>query len=212
VNVDAAAAKRWKPVAKLTARRDKISVQLWEARARAAELSAQLPAAKERDRQARGRALADATEPPASEADRISRELEDAQRLAADLEAAGEVLAAELRDLREAHREQWAPEQAQVVANAREQLLRSCERLEEDAQALEDATALHAWAVRDEIATVDPFGGRLTNTGALREAIGQLRAAVQGLAAGETNRPVPPQPEPSWLQRRLAAKANTGWG
>ncbi len=91
-------------------------------------------------------------------------------------------------------------------------MLGATDKLEQQLSSRTDELALQAWvAAPVEQPLTDPHGGRLTHEGTLATALTQLRAAVEGLAAGTTPQP-PAKPEPDPITKRLLAKANQGWG
>ena len=207
------ARKRFRPLANTLERRDRIDRDLRDAREQAGLLTAALPAAERNDRAARGRALADGTPPPKQgKKQRLAAELAATRQRADDLEAASELIAAELLQLRQTRQEDWAGSQTEAVARARAAVLEATGKLESAVAALEDELALRSWieAPTGETAP-DPHGGRLTHTGTLTTALDQVRAAVDGLAAGETTAE-PPRREPVPLTKRLLTKAKPGWG
>ena len=79
-----------------------------------------------------------------------------------------------------------APRSGAVLAAALE--------LEAKVSAFGDEVAVYAWAVTPDAGTVDPHGGQTTHGGAIAAALDQLRAATEGIAAGE-ERPTPVQSE-----------------
>jgi hypothetical protein len=107
LDAEALARKRWKPVEKAAAKREEIGRKLVEARARVAELTSAHPAAEERDREARGLALAEGKPAPLSEAKKIERELEEARSLVQDLDAAAAVVQRQFQEVLDANRESW---------------------------------------------------------------------------------------------------------
>jgi len=213
LDAESLARTRWKPAEKALAKREQIAGRLREARARVAELTFAHPAAVERDRQARGYALAEGMPTPQSEAEQIARELDEAQEHAKDLEAAAVLVEDQLREVRDANRESWVQSQERAIEQAGKAVLTRLEALEQEVGKLEDERGLLAWIepVSAE-GSVDPHGGRPTHTGTVAAALDQLRAAVSALAAGEESGKPPPGRESSWVEKRLAAKARSSWG
>jgi hypothetical protein len=103
--------------------------------------------------------------------------------------------------------------QGRAIGEARNGVLSALAALEQAAAKLEDERGLLAWIepVPAE-GSVDPHGGRLTHSGALAAGVDQVRTAIAALAAGEESRKPEPGPEPSWIEKRLAARAQGGWG
>jgi hypothetical protein len=196
------ARKRWRAAEKAVARRERIARDLAETRQLIGTRTAALPAAERADRLARGQAVADGRQPPPQgEKDRLEAELNLAKQRSDDLQAAAELAATEILELRQANRDTWAGSQAQAVDKARGAVLEATDKL-----------ALQAWvAAPVEQPLADPHGGRLTHEGTLATALTQLRAAVEGLAAGTTPKP-PAKPEPDPITRRLINKARPSWG
>jgi chromosome segregation ATPase len=214
LDAETLARKRFKPVEKVLAKREQIARKLVEARARVGELQAALPEAEANDRAARGRAIADGRiAPRESEKERISAEIEKTQQQVDDFLAAGELVERDLSELLEANREGWSKAQEREVAQARNAVLTAVQEVAVAVEKLGAENALRAWIdpVPPE-GSVDPYGGRLSHSGALGAALDQVRAAVEALASGEEYGKPPPEPEPSWVERRLAAKAKPGWG
>jgi len=110
------------------------------------ELSAALPEAERRDRELRGQAVAAGKAVEVGEAGKLAAELEDAQQSAKDLEAATEVVARELLDVREANRDTWTQSQDRHVEKARAAVLTAADGLAAAVAKLEDENALRAWA------------------------------------------------------------------
>jgi hypothetical protein len=210
---EALARKRWKPIEKAAAKRDEIGRKLTEARARAAELASAQPGAEQRDREARGYALVDGKQLPPSEAEKITRQLEQAQKDVEDFDAALGVANRRLQEVLDEHRQAWAQEQERTIEQARNAVLSALASLEQGVATLEEERTLLAWLepVSDE-GSVDLYGGRVTHSGVLAAAVDQVRSAVAGLADGEESRRPEPEREPSWVEKRLAAKAKSGWG
>jgi hypothetical protein len=100
-----------------------------------------------------------------------------------------------------------------AIEQAGNGVLSALAALEEAVGKLEDERGLLAWIepVPAE-GSVDLHGGRLTHSGALAAAVDQVRSAVAGLAAGEESCRPEPEREPSWVEKRLAAKAKPRWG
>ena len=199
--------------AKAAAKREEIGRKLVEARARVAELTSAHPAAEQRDREARGLALAEGKPAPSSEAKKIEREREEARSLVQDLDAAAVVVQRQFQEVLDANRESWLQVQERAIEQARNGVLSALAAFEQAVGRLEEERGLRAWLepVPAEGA-VDPHGGRLTHSGALAAAVDQVRSAVAGLAAGEESRRPEPGREPSWVEKRVAAKAKPGWG
>jgi hypothetical protein len=213
MNPETLARKRWRTVGKTLDRRDRVASDLAEARQHGAALRAMLPAAERNDRLARGQAAADGKQlPRQSETERLEAELAATKQRADDLQAAAELVAAELLEVRQSNRDAWCESQAEAVERARRNLAEAADNLEAQISALENELELRRWV--DEPlgeATVDPFGGRLSHTAALSQALAQVRNAVDGLAAGTQAEP-PRRPEPDPVTKRLLAKARPGWG
>jgi hypothetical protein len=207
------ARKRWRAAEKAVARRERIAHDLAETRQLIGTLTAALPAAERNDRLARGQAVADGHQPPPQgEKDRLEAELNLAKQRSDDLQAAAELAATEILELRQANRDTWAGSQAQAVDKARGAVLEATDKLEQQVSSLTDELALQAWlAAPVEQPLADPHGGRLTHEGTLATALTQLRAAVEGLAAGTTPQP-PAKPEPDPITKRLINKARPSWG
>ena len=179
------ARKRWKPVERVAAMRDEIARKLAAARARVADLQSSHPAAKQRDREARGLALAEGKPAPPSKAKKIERELEEARSLVQDLDAAATVLQRQFQEVLGASRDAWVQSQERAIEQAGNGVLSALAALEQAVGKLEDERGLLAWIepVPAE-GSVDPYGGRLTHSGALAAAVDQVRSAVAGLALG----------------------------
>jgi hypothetical protein len=213
LDAETLARKRWKPVEKAAAKREEIERKLVAARARVAELQSAHPAAEQRDREARGLALAEGKPAPPSGAKRIERELEEARSLVQDLDAAVVVVQRQFQEVLDASRDSWLQTQERAIGQAGNSVLAALAALEEAVAKLEDERGLLAWIEPVPVeGSVDPYGGRLTHSGALAAAVDQVRSAVAGLAAGEESRRPEPGREPSWVEKRLAAKAKPGWG
>ena len=207
------ARKRWRTLAKILDRQDRVAADLAEARRQNGVLHAALPEAERNDRLARGQAAAAGNQPPSqSETQRLEAELAASKQRADDLQAASEVVAAELLELRQRNRDQWGRSQAETVDRARRSVAEAVASLEAKVDALEDEATLQRWVdePRAEV-TIDPHGGRLDHNLVLAEAIARLRTAVEGLAAGTQAEP-PQRPEPDPVTKRLLAKARPGWG
>ncbi len=213
MDAETLARKRWKPVEKAAAKREEIGRKLAAARARVAELQSAHPAAEQRDREARGLTVVEGKPAPPSEAKKIERELEEARSLVQDLDAAAAVVQRQFQEVLAANRESWAQAQEREIEQARSGVLSALAAFEQAVGKLEDERGLLAWIepVPAE-GSVDPYGGRLTHSGALAAAADQVRSAVVGLAAGEESRGPQPERELSWVEKRLAAKAKPGWG
>jgi hypothetical protein len=213
LDAEALARKRWKPVEKAAAKREEIGRKLVAARARVAELTSAHPAALERDRQARGLAIAEGKPAPPSHAEQIAHELEQARELVQDVEAAAVVVQGQLQEVLDTNRDSWVSAQQRAIEQAGNGVLSALAALEEAVAKLEEERGLLAWIepVPAE-GLVDPHGGRLTHSGALAAAVDQVRAAATGLTAGEESGRPDPEREPSWVEKRLAAKAKPGWG
>jgi hypothetical protein len=213
LDAETLARKRWKPVDKGAAKREEIGRKLATARARVAELTSAHPAAEQRDREARGLALAEGKPAPSSEAEKIARDLEEARSLVQDLDAAAAVVQRQFQEVLNSNRDAWVQSQERAIEQARNGVLSALAEFEPAVEKLEDERGLLAWLepVPAEGA-VDPYGGRLTHSGALAAAVDQVRSAVTGLATGEESRRPHPEREPSWVEKRLAAKAKPGWG
>lgn len=202
------ARSRFRSARRLLERRDKIGRELTEARQHSGQLHRALPQAERRDREARGRATAEGRNRPPLEAAPIVAEIEDVRQRIEDLEAAAEVVEAELRELRQTNRDSWSERQARHVAQARRAVLTAAAELEAAVSTLEDENALRAW-VAEPVGqgAVDPAGGRVTHAGAIAAALDQVRAAVDGIAAGEAS----PVPTPV-RGRKLLPMERPGWG
>jgi riboflavin biosynthesis pyrimidine reductase len=213
LDAETLARKRWKPIEKAVTKREQIGRKLVEARTRVAELTSAQPAALERDRQARGLAIADGKPAPPSHAEQIAHELEQAQELVRDLEAAAVVVQGQLQEVLDANRQSWVQAQQRAIEQAGDGVLSALASLEKAVSKLEEERGLLAWIepVPAE-GSVDPHGGRLTHSATVAAALDQLRAAVAALAAGEESRQPEPGREPAWVEKRLAAKAKPGWG
>jgi hypothetical protein len=213
LDVETLARRRWKPVEKAVSKREQIAGKLTEARARVAELTSAHPLAEQRDREARGLALAEGKAAPPSEAEKVARELDEARSLVQDFDSAAAVVQRQLEDVLDANRDSWAEAQGRAIGEARNGVLSALAALEQAAAKLEDERGLLAWIepVPAE-GSVDPHGGRLTHSGALAAGVDQVRTAIAALAAGEESRKPEPGPEPSWIEKRLAARAQGGWG
>jgi hypothetical protein len=213
LDAETLARKRWKPVEKAAAKREEIERKLVQSRARVAELTSAHPAAEQRDREARGLALAEGKPAPPSEAEKIARNLEEARSLVQDLDAAAAVVQRRFQEVLDANRDAWLQAQERAIEQARNGVLSALAAFERAVAKLEEERGLLAWLepVPGE-GSVDPYGGRLTHSGALAAAVDQVRSAVAGLAAGEESRRPQPEREPSWVEKRLAAKAKPGWG
>jgi hypothetical protein len=213
LDAETLARKRWKPIEKAVTKREQIGRKLVVARAHVAELTSAHPAALERDRQARGYALAEGTPAPPSHAEQIARELEQAQELVKDLDAAAVVVQGQLQEVLDANRQSWTQAQQRAIEQAADGLFSELASLEKAIATLEEERGLLAWIepVPAE-GSVDPHGGRLTHSGTVAAALDQLRAALAGLVAGEESRHPEAGREPSWVEKRLAAKAKPGWG
>jgi hypothetical protein len=157
--------------------------------------------------------LVDGKQPPPSEAEKIAGQLEEAQKEVQDFDAALGVANRRLQEVLDENRQAWAQEQGRTIEQARNAVLSALASLEQGVATLEEERALLAWLepVSAE-GSVDPHGGRLTHSGVLAAAVNQVRSAVAGLAAGEESRRPQPEREPSWAEKRLAAKAKPGWG
>ena len=211
MDAEALARKRWKPVEKAAAKREEIGRKQATARARVAELTSAHPAAEQRDREARGLALAEGKPAPSSEAGKIARDLEEARSLVQDLDAAAAVVQRQSQELLDTNRESWLPAQERAIEQARNGVLSALAAIEQSVAKLEDERGLLAWLEPAPAeGSVDPHGGRLTHSGALAAAVEQVRSAVGGLAAGEESGQPPPGREPSWVEKRLATKAKPG--
>jgi hypothetical protein len=202
------ARRRFRSVRRLLERRDKIGNLLAEARRRSGELHAELPQAEQRDREARGRATAEGRSKPQLEAPQIASELEDVQQRVEDLQAAATVVEQDLQTLRRDKRDPWSERQAGRVEQAKRAVFTAAGELEQAVSTLEDENALRAW-ITEPVGqgSVDPAGGRVTYAGAIAAALDQVRAAVDGIAAGEAApTPAPPQ------GRKLLPIERPGWG
>jgi hypothetical protein len=213
LDAETLARRRWKPIEKAVSKREQIASKLTEARARVAELTSAHPLAEQRDREARGLPLAGGKSAPPSEADQIALELGEARRLVQDLDAAAVVVQRQFQEVLDENCELWLRTQERAIEQARNGVLSALAALERAVGKLEDERGLLAWIepVSAE-GSVDPYGGRLTHSGTLAAAVDQVRSAVAGLAAGEESRRPQPEREPSWVEKRLAAKAKPGWG
>jgi hypothetical protein len=209
------ARKRWKPAAKALAKRDEMARQLREARQRVGDLSAALPDAERRERELRGRALAEGKPVSVGEAAQVAAELEDAQQFVRDLEAASEVVERELFEARANNRDTWTQSQDRAVERARSAVFAAADELVAAVAQLEDENALRGWAAEAvPQGSVDPHGGRFTHTGVIAAALDQVRAAVAGIAAGIAPQPEPRREQPGPIEKLLAgrARADKGWG
>jgi hypothetical protein len=205
--------KRWRPARRIFERREQIQRQLIEARQRSGQLHRALPHAERRDRERRGRAVAEGKSRPQLEAPQIASELEDIQQRVQDLEAAAAVVDQDLQRLRRDNRDSWSERQAGKLEQAKGDVFAAASELEAKVSAFEDELALLAWASSPvDQQSVDPAGGRLTHTGTIAAALDQVRAAVTGLAVGQDKPAPPPQREPTWVEKRLAARSKPGWG
>jgi hypothetical protein len=213
LDAETRARKRWKPVEKAAAKREEIGLKLAAARARVAELTSAHPAAEQRDREARGLALAEGKPAPPCEAEKIERELEEARSLVQDLDAAAAVVQRQFQAVLDSNRDARVQSQERAIEQAGNGVLSALAAFEQAVAKLEEERGLLAWLepVPAE-GSVDPHGGRLTHSGALAAAVDQVRSAVAGLAAGEESCKPKPGPEPSWIEKRLAARARGGWG
>jgi hypothetical protein len=139
--------------------------------------------------------------------------LEQAQELVRDLDAAAAVVQGQLQEVLDANRDSWVSAQQRAIEQAGDGVLSALASLEKAVGKLEEEKGLLVWIepVPAE-GSVDPHGGRLTHSATLVAALDQLRAAVAGLVAGEDSRQPQPGREPSWVEKRLAAKAKPGWG
>ena len=213
MDAETLARKRWRQVEKAVAKREDIGRKLVEARARVAELTSAHPAAEQRDREARGYALAEGKPSPSREAEQVARQLAEAQENVIDLDAAASVVARQFQNVLAANAPSWVEAQRRAIEKAGDAVMAAVASLEQSARKIEDERALLAWIAPASVeGSVDPYGGRLTYSGTLAASLEQVRAAAAGLAAGEESGQPEPGREPTWVEKRLAARARPGWG
>jgi hypothetical protein len=139
------ARRRWRQVERAAGKRDELGRRLQEARARAAELTSTQPGAEQRDREARGLALAEGKPAPHSEAEKTARELDEARSLVQDLDAAAAVVQHQFQEVLDANRESWGQAQGRAIDQAGNGVLSALAGLEKAVGKLEDERGLLAW-------------------------------------------------------------------
>lgn len=137
-NPETLARRRFKPVNRILERREQIARKAIVANEETAALRDKLAQAAQADRAAHAQALATGKTIDSNEEETVRAQLNQAERRAADLAAAAQVVERELVELRAAHRDAWTQAQTDAVAQAEQNL--------QEAQArLTDERALLTW-------------------------------------------------------------------
>ena len=140
---------------------EKVQQTLERERQHLDELNGEIGAADLRDRQALGEALVDGRPEPASEADALRVEVEQAERriqaLMSALEAAQAGVAAVVRENRSWSRDQW-----QEVRRARERYAAAIAELEQAREVFSNEVGALAWLLEPDTAQGSPINAMLS--------------------------------------------------
>jgi hypothetical protein len=140
VNPEELACRRWRPVKRIVERRDALASQMTAANTQANLLRDKHAQAIQTDRAVRAQGLAAGKRVDSNEAESVRAALEHAERQAADLQTALQVVERDLVELRNAERETWQAERVTMLVRAEQDLQQAQERLA-DEQALRDWVA-----------------------------------------------------------------------